>query len=313
MLQQTRSIERPRDDIRGDVGLVREVDTSLGQGHRLNQPQSPVLGTIAKETLELPHGLPPLRLGIGVDQVGQSLDRGQVELAVVEGAPGEFTGFGRSQPRQPRQRRKGGSDHRPAPVQLKLDHVLAGLGIRALEEQHQRLVDGVTRSRIAHRGQHGAPRFGHAADQRLQRGAGLRTGDPDHADRSRYRTGGQRVDGVGDSNHVSASTRFEHEQKASICLALVADVYYSRPMKSVTLRLPDDLVDEIEAEARKRKMSKTDIMRERLSKPQPPNSPKEWSDILASVAGSVDGLPPDLSSNVKKYLKSTGYGRNRSR
>ncbi|WP_414710050.1 ribbon-helix-helix protein, CopG family, partial [Pseudorhodoplanes sp.] len=37
-------------------------------------------------------------------------------------------------------------------------------------------------------------------------------------------------------------------------------------MKSVTLRLPDSLVDEIEAEARKRKMSKTDVMRERLTR-----------------------------------------------
>jgi Arc/MetJ-type ribon-helix-helix transcriptional regulator len=37
-------------------------------------------------------------------------------------------------------------------------------------------------------------------------------------------------------------------------------------MKSVTVRLPESLVDDIEAEAQKRKMSKTDIMRERLSR-----------------------------------------------
>ncbi len=83
-------------------------------------------------------------------------------------------------------------------------------------------------------------------------------------------------------------------------------------MKSITVRLPDCVVDDIEAEAQKRKMSKTDIIRERLTRPQSPTPTDQWSDLLARVAGSVEG-PTDLSSNVKKYLKSTGYGRNRSR
>ena len=81
-------------------------------------------------------------------------------------------------------------------------------------------------------------------------------------------------------------------------------------MRSVTLRLPDSLVEEIEAEARKRKMSKTDVMRERLERPSARSD--QWTELLSRVAGSVEG-PADLSSNVKKYLKSTGYGRNRVR
>lgn len=92
----------------------------------------------------------------------------------------------------------------------------------------------------------------------------------------------------------------------------MANAYYAALMKSVSVRLPDSLVDEIEAEARKRKMSKTDIIRERLEKAQSSTSPDQWRDLLSRVAGSVEG-PVDLSSNVKKYLKSTGYGRNRSR
>jgi hypothetical protein len=92
----------------------------------------------------------------------------------------------------------------------------------------------------------------------------------------------------------------------------MANTYYATLMKSVSVRLPDNLVDEIEAEARKRKMSKTDIIRERLEKAQSSTSPDQWGDLLSRVAGSVEG-PVDLSSNVKKYLKSTGYGRNRSR
>lgn len=92
----------------------------------------------------------------------------------------------------------------------------------------------------------------------------------------------------------------------------MAGLYYTTVMKSITVRLPDSIVDDIEAEARKRKVSKTDIVRERLSKPRPPTPSDQWRDLLARVASSVEG-PADLSSNVKKYLKSTGYGRNRSR
>jgi hypothetical protein len=36
-------------------------------------------------------------------------------------------------------------------------------------------------------------------------------------------------------------------------------------------------------------------------------------DDIADLAGSVDGLPPDLSANTKKYLRATGYGSKRSR
>jgi hypothetical protein len=83
-------------------------------------------------------------------------------------------------------------------------------------------------------------------------------------------------------------------------------------MKTITVRLPEALVAEIEAECRKRRRSKSDIVRERLnridgqrSRPAPP--------VIADLAGSVDGLPADLSGRKKAYLKTTGYGRKRAR
>jgi hypothetical protein len=36
-------------------------------------------------------------------------------------------------------------------------------------------------------------------------------------------------------------------------------------------------------------------------------------DDIADLAGSVDGLSPDLSANTKKYLRATGYGSKRPR
>lgn len=83
-------------------------------------------------------------------------------------------------------------------------------------------------------------------------------------------------------------------------------------MKSLTVRLPDHLVERLEAEARRRKMSKSDIVRERLSA----TSAQPETSTLASISdliGSVEGLPPDLSGKKKEYLRTTGYGRKRHR
>ena len=81
-------------------------------------------------------------------------------------------------------------------------------------------------------------------------------------------------------------------------------------MKTIVVRVPEEVAAQIEAEARARKMSKSDIVRDRLTqtKPRVPSS----LDDIADLIGSVDGLPADLSSNHKRYLRA-GYGRKRSR
>ena len=81
-------------------------------------------------------------------------------------------------------------------------------------------------------------------------------------------------------------------------------------MKTLTVRLPDALVAQLEAESRERKLSKSDVVRERLMRggtgdqPNPPTY-----EAIKHLIGSVKGLPSDLSANKKKYLKLTGYGR----
>ena len=71
-------------------------------------------------------------------------------------------------------------------------------------------------------------------------------------------------------------------------------------MKTLTVRLPESLVAEIEAESRERKVSKSDVVRDRLTAAAPEPSPTY--EAIAHLAGSVDDLPPDLSANVKRYL-----------
>lgn len=85
-------------------------------------------------------------------------------------------------------------------------------------------------------------------------------------------------------------------------------------MKSLTVRLPEPLAAEIEAESRGRKCSKSDIVRQRLQRAsQPTRRQSAPLDAIADLIGSVDGLPANLSARKKRYLKATGYGQKRAR
>ncbi len=85
-------------------------------------------------------------------------------------------------------------------------------------------------------------------------------------------------------------------------------------MRSLTVRLPDRLVTEIEAESRKRNCAKSDLVRERLQRGAGPVSNSSARlNLIADLIGSVDGLPPDMSGRRKTYLKNTGYGKKRAR
>jgi Arc/MetJ-type ribon-helix-helix transcriptional regulator len=85
-------------------------------------------------------------------------------------------------------------------------------------------------------------------------------------------------------------------------------------MKTLTVRLPEALVAQIEAESRRRKLSKSDVVRERLTGAKRSRQRQSASlDAIADLVGSIDWLPRDLSARTKKYLKLTGYGDKRAR
>lgn len=85
-------------------------------------------------------------------------------------------------------------------------------------------------------------------------------------------------------------------------------------MKTITVRLPEPLVAEIEAESRGRKCSKSDVVRERLQQVGRARRSRSMQlGAIADLIGSVEGLPPDLSAHKKRYLKATGYGRKSAR
>jgi len=80
------------------------------------------------------------------------------------------------------------------------------------------------------------------------------------------------------------------------------------------VRLPEPLVAGIAEESRRRKISESDVVRERLELAWRKRRPRAASlNAIADLIGSVDGLPAGLSASKKDYLRSSGYGKKRSR
>ena len=86
-------------------------------------------------------------------------------------------------------------------------------------------------------------------------------------------------------------------------------------MKTLTVRLSETLVADIEAESRIRKISKSDVVRARLAERRPSSVAAGATalDQIRDLIGTVVGLPRDLSARKKHYLRVSGYGKNRDR
>lgn len=80
-------------------------------------------------------------------------------------------------------------------------------------------------------------------------------------------------------------------------------------MKTLTVRLPEALVNQIEAESRARRLSKSDVVRERLSARSagPLKRPNPLEGIQ-DLIGSVDTPADNLGGGKKAKLKAMGYG-----
>jgi hypothetical protein len=70
----------------------------------------------------------------------------------------------------------------------------------------------------------------------------------------------------------------------AICLAMVPFLSYDMLMKTLTIRLPDSLVAEIESESQSRNISKSDVVRERLRQP---GHPSGGGGSMSEVIGDI--------------------------
>jgi Arc/MetJ-type ribon-helix-helix transcriptional regulator len=79
-------------------------------------------------------------------------------------------------------------------------------------------------------------------------------------------------------------------------------------MKTVSLKLPEDLDARLESTARRRSWSKSEVVRRALTRFLPSDERSagpSFADKAASLVGCVEG-PEDLSSNPQRLR---GYGR----
>ena len=79
-------------------------------------------------------------------------------------------------------------------------------------------------------------------------------------------------------------------------------------MRTISLKLPDDLLAELEREAKARRVTKSVLVRESLEtalRQQPRRRAASCYDLARDLAGSFKGLPCDLADNPK-YMEGFG-------
>jgi predicted DNA-binding protein len=80
-------------------------------------------------------------------------------------------------------------------------------------------------------------------------------------------------------------------------------------MDTISLKLPDHLLERLEAESKARGTTKSSLVRECLEKSLDDRAAKDGGscyDLARDLAGSIKGLPRDLATNPK-YME--GFGR----
>jgi len=80
-------------------------------------------------------------------------------------------------------------------------------------------------------------------------------------------------------------------------------------MQAISLKLPHDLLAQLNSEAKARGVTKSWLVRESLEKALRKSSPEgavSCYDLARDLAGAVKGLPKDLADNPK-YMQ--GFGR----
>ena len=80
-----------------------------------------------------------------------------------------------------------------------------------------------------------------------------------------------------------------------------------KTMQTISLKLPDDLLAELEREARTRRITKSVLVRESLEAALRgrPRRPASCYDLARDLVGTVKGLPRDLAHNPK-YMEGFG-------
>ena len=138
--------------------------------------------------------LAALAIGVGMNQIVEAFSFGEIELAVLECAPREFAGLGRTQAIDRAERIEHRRDHRASAMNMKFRDVLAGGAVRSRKPERHRFVERAA-IEIAQRRQMSETRRRQTPTQPLDRDPRLRSGDPDDGDGRGRAAGRQGEDG----------------------------------------------------------------------------------------------------------------------
>ena len=95
---------------------------------------------------------------------------------------------------------------------------------------------------------------------------------------------------------------------ASERIAQQNGAYYAMIMRTISVKLPDELLAELARQAKARRVTKSWLVRKSLEKglhEQPPAGAVSCYDLARDLAGTVKGLPKDLADNPK-YMEGFG-------
>ena len=177
-------------------------------GERRNEPFAPAVELPRKPAAERIERLAPLAVRLGVDQLGQALDRRQVHAPGIEGAPGELAGLCRAQAALAHQRRLHRVHHDRRAVQVQFGRILAGEARRARKPDRKPPVQQLAAFRVADGAQHRPARLRQRARKRRQRLPRGRPRQAQHRDAGaagRRRLGEDRVGPVRQASGSSMS------------------------------------------------------------------------------------------------------------
>ncbi|BDV32682.1 hypothetical protein SS37A_02110 [Methylocystis iwaonis] len=84
-----------------DVAFVAEIQFRLDKRQSLDQRGAPTLDLASQCAAGNAQRLPPLRLRLGIYEIGKRLRLGEVELAIGKAAPRKFAGLSHAQTGSP--------------------------------------------------------------------------------------------------------------------------------------------------------------------------------------------------------------------
>lgn len=91
-------------------------------------------------------------------------------------------------------------------------------------------------------------------------------------------------------------------------IARQLDPYYSGTMRTISLKLPDELLAQLDKAAKAKRVTKSSLVRASLEKAlheQPEAGAVSCYDMARDLAGSIKGLPKDIAYNPK-YMEDFG-------